>query len=115
MIIKRGDIWLANLDPTLGTEIRKTRPVVIISSDSIGKLPIKLVAPITDWKAHFKGHLWMIKVNASPTNSLDKDSAVDILQLRGLDTHERLINKLGKIEDELLKKITLAIRLITEG
>jgi len=50
MIVKpnRSEIWLVNLDPTLGSEIRKIRPVVVISSDSIGKLPIKLIAPITD-------------------------------------------------------------------
>ncbi|MEI6065034.1 MAG: type II toxin-antitoxin system PemK/MazF family toxin, partial [Pseudanabaena sp. ELA748] len=46
----RGEIWLVNLEPTVGAEIRKTRPVVVISSDAIGKLPIKLIAPITDWK-----------------------------------------------------------------
>jgi hypothetical protein len=44
----RGDVWLVNFDPTLGTEIRKTQPAVIISSDAVGRLPIKLVAPITD-------------------------------------------------------------------
>jgi mRNA interferase MazF len=47
---QRGEIWLVNFDPTLGTEIRKIRPAVVISSNNIGVLPIKLVAPITDWK-----------------------------------------------------------------
>ncbi|GFZ95652.1 type II toxin-antitoxin system PemK/MazF family toxin [Okeania sp. KiyG1] len=40
---KRGDIWLTNFDPTIGSEIRKIRPAIIISSDGIGRLPIKLV------------------------------------------------------------------------
>ena len=47
---KRGEIWLVNFDPTIGAEIRKSRPAVVISSNAVGKLPIKLIAPITDWK-----------------------------------------------------------------
>lgn len=39
--ISRGEIWLVNLDPTIGAEIHKTRPVVIVSSDAIGALPIR--------------------------------------------------------------------------
>ena len=47
---KRGEVWLVSLDPTVGSEIRKTRPTVVVSSDSVGVLPVKIVAPITDWK-----------------------------------------------------------------
>lgn len=51
---KRGEVWRVNFDPTIGTEIKKTRPAVVISSDAVGKLPIKLVAPIIDWKTTLK-------------------------------------------------------------
>lgn len=47
---KRGEIWRVSFDPTIGAEITKARPAVVISSDAVGRLPIKLVAPITDWK-----------------------------------------------------------------
>jgi len=50
MNISRGDILKINLDPTVGAEIRKSRPVVVISSDAIGVLPINLVAPLIEWK-----------------------------------------------------------------
>ncbi len=53
MLPKRGEIWLVNLDPTVGAEIQKTRPAIVISSDYIGKLPLKLMVPITDWKDSF--------------------------------------------------------------
>jgi mRNA interferase MazF len=61
---QRGEIWLVNLDPTIGAEIKKTRPVVIVSSDALGKLPLKLVVPITDWKSAFKDNLWHIELEA---------------------------------------------------
>ena len=47
---KRREIWLVNFDPSVGTEIRKTRPAIVVSSDAVGRLPIKLIAPLTDWK-----------------------------------------------------------------
>ncbi len=45
---RRGDVWLVNLDPTIGMEMKKTRPALVISSDAVGKLAIKLIVPITD-------------------------------------------------------------------
>ena len=52
--IRRGEIWSVTLDPTVGAEVRKTRPVIVVSSDAVGVLPIKLVAPLTEWKEHLK-------------------------------------------------------------
>jgi len=54
---KRGEIWLVNFNPTIGAEIKKVRPAVVISSDAVGQLPIKLIAPITDWKSYFSKNL----------------------------------------------------------
>lgn len=109
----RGEIWLVNLDPTVGAEIRKTRPAVIISSDAIGKLPIRLIAPITDWKPYFFGNLWHIQIKPNPTNGLNKLSAIDTLQIRGIDT-KRLVRKLGNISDELRRQATQAIALVID-
>jgi len=80
---KRGEIWLVNFDPTVGAEIKKVRPAVVISSDSVGKLPIKLIAPITDWKIYFSSNFWHVKIEPNSINRLNKDSAIDTLQLRG--------------------------------
>jgi mRNA interferase MazF len=76
--ISRGDIWLIQLDPALGAEMQKTRPVVVVSSDVIGVLPIKLVAPLTEWKTYFEQNPWHVKVVADAQNGLSKDSAVDV-------------------------------------
>src|SRR5438874_8002595 len=81
----RGEIWLVNFDPTIGAEIRKTRPAVVISSDGIGRLPVKLVAPITEWKDAFAECAWLVRIDPTPQNGLSKTSAVDTLQLRGMD------------------------------
>jgi len=53
---KRGEIWLVRFDPSIGAEIRKLRPAVVLSLDKIGRLPLRIVVPVTDWRpvlAHF--------------------------------------------------------------
>ena len=47
---KRGEVWAVNFDPAVGAEIGKARPAVVIGVESIGRLPLQLVVPITDWK-----------------------------------------------------------------
>ncbi|WP_407919506.1 type II toxin-antitoxin system PemK/MazF family toxin [Chroogloeocystis siderophila] len=110
---KRGEIWLVNFDPTLGAEIKKIRPAVVISSDAIGKLPIKLIAPITDWKSYFASNLWHVKIEPDSHNGLSKVSTVDALQLRGVDT-QRFIRKLGCLSEITIEEITIAIAVVIE-
>lgn len=113
MNISRGEIWLVNLDPTIGVEIKKTRPVVVVSSDAVGVLPLKLVAPITQWKDYFAGNVWHVQILPDASNGLTKTSAVDTLQLRGLDTR-RFIRKLGRVSRSVMKSIVTAIALVVE-
>jgi mRNA interferase MazF len=94
MVVRRGEVWRVNLDPTIGAEIQKTRPVVVVSSDAIGILPIKLVAPVTDWKDRYAHSSWHVKIDPDTANGLTKTSAVDTLQLRGVD-NSRFLKRLG--------------------
>lgn len=112
-IPRRGEIWLVNFDPAFGTEIKKIRPAVVISSDAAGKLPIKLIAPITDWKDYFDANFWHVKIEPNINNGLTKVSAIDTLQLRGMDT-QRLIRQVGKISESKMTEITLAIATLIE-
>ena len=110
---KRGEIWLVTFDPTIGTEIKKTRPAVVVSSDGVGRLPIKLVAPVTDWKDRYTGNVWHIRIDPDPSNGLRKASAVDVLQLRGMDLR-RVMQKLGDVSQDTMEEIVLAIGAIIE-
>ena len=110
---KRGEIWLVNFDPTVGAEIKKVRPAVVISSDSVGKLLIKLIAPITDWKTYFSSNFWHVKIEPNSINRLNKDSAIDTLQLRGVDL-QRFIRKLGSISEITMLEIIASIATVIE-
>lgn len=108
---KRGEIWLVNLDPTIGSEIQKTRPVVVISANKMGRLPVKLIVPITDWKPSFSRNAWHIKIKPDASNGLRKLSAIDTLQMRSVDL-KRFIRKLGTASSQTLIKTTLSIATI---
>ena len=75
--MKRGEIWLVELDPTIDREINKTRPAVIVNDDEIGVLPLKVIVPITDWKEVFVDRPWIVLIEPNPSNGLRKPSGVD--------------------------------------
>ncbi|MFB2938705.1 type II toxin-antitoxin system PemK/MazF family toxin [Aerosakkonemataceae cyanobacterium BLCC-F154] len=110
---KRGEIWLVNFDPTMGAEIQKIRPAIVVSSDGVDQLPIKLIAPITDWKEYFNGDVWHIKIEPDSINNLVKVSAVDVLQLRRMDV-QRCIRKIGDCTAETMEMIAAAIVAVVE-
>lgn len=111
---KRGEIWLISFDPALGSEIRKTRPAIVISADNIGKLPVKLVVPVTEWKPYFSRNNWQVKLKPTTKNGLSKLSTADTLQMRGIDM-QRFIRKIGQVSDKTLDKIAITIAAVVEA
>ncbi|NEO27247.1 MAG: type II toxin-antitoxin system PemK/MazF family toxin [Kamptonema sp. SIO4C4] len=110
---KRGEIWLVDLNPTRGVEIQKIRPVIVLSSDYVGKLPLKLVVPITTWKDYFSSNIWHISLDPTPENGLTRKSAADVFQLRSVDTR-RFIRKLGVLPETTLQEMSRAIAILIE-
>jgi mRNA interferase MazF len=109
----RCEVWLINLDPTIGAEIKKARPVVIVSSDKIGILPLRVVVPLTDWKETYQQAAWMVKIRPNKTNGLMKDSAADTFQIRSVST-TRFIRKMGEITQTEINQIVQAIGSVIE-
>jgi len=109
--MKQKEIWLVNLDPTVGAEIKKTRPCVVLNNDDIGVLPLKIVAPITKYKDNFSGADWMVKLKPDDENNLDEISVIDLFQVRSV-SEKRLVMKLGIISVDSLEKIKNAIKVV---
>lgn len=110
---QRGEIWLVRLDPTEGAEIRKTRPVVVISSDAIAALRLKLVVPLTGWQPKFARSPWLVRVQPDSINGLDKEDAADTLQTRCVSV-ERFLERKGRIAAATLKEVLAALAIVTE-
>ena len=107
----RGEIWLVKLDPTIGTEISKTRPAIIVNDNAIGILPLKVIVPITDWKEPFATRPWMIRLDPNVTNGLGKLSGADTFQVRSV-SETRLVKQLGKLDDTAMVAISEALAIV---
>lgn len=101
MTILQGEIWLVEFYPKVGSEIAKLRPAVVVSSNEIGRLPLKTVVPITEWSIQYAHYPWMVKLEKSTHNGLSKTSAVDCFQIKNF-SHERFIEKLGSIDSVMM-------------
>jgi len=109
--MKRGEIWQVNLDPTIGAEIQKSRPAIIINDDSVGILPLRVIVPITDWKPQYGAASWMVKIDPDATNGLSKPSSADCFQLRSV-SQLRLMYKIGAVSFAKLTEIETALKAV---
>ena len=109
----RGEVWRVDLEPTRGTELRKTRPAVVINSDTAGRMPLRLIVPLTGWSNVYHGYFWMAFVEPTLTNGLTKPSAADAFQTRGASL-ERFNGRLGILSEEALARIAKALALTVE-
>ena len=106
----RGEIWLVEFDPVLGAEIGKIRPAIVISVPDVGRLPLKIIVPITDWKEHYQHLLWMTPIEPMRMNGLTKLSAADAFQCKSFSI-ERFRKKLGRISENDLQEVVEAVAL----
>jgi len=94
--VRRGDVWLVQLNPTRGREIRKTRPCVVVSPDDLNAhMGTFIVAPLTTGSHPYP---FRIAVRFS-----GKDGHVVLDQLRTVD-RERLVKRLGALTTPTLAK-----------
>ena len=90
----RGDVHLVRLDPTLGSEIRKTRPCVVVSPDELNQhLHTAIVAPMTTGGSAYP---WRV-----PCRFQQRSGFVALDQLRTIDT-ERLVKRLGRLPPDTI-------------
>ncbi len=93
MEIKQYDIWLANLNPSKGTEAGKTRPVVIVQTDLLNTIHLStLICPVT---TNVQPELEYLRIHLAK-GQLDQLSDVLVDQIRAID-NTRLISKLGRL------------------
>ena len=105
-MVKRGDVWLATLDPTVGSEIRKTRPCVVVSPPEIhDHLRTVTVAPMTTGSrpAPFRIPVWF----------QDKSGLILLDQIRTLDK-ARLVQRVGSVADPTLTATLAGLRELFE-
>ncbi|WP_227380636.1 type II toxin-antitoxin system PemK/MazF family toxin [Haladaptatus halobius] len=107
MSVRRGDIVLVQLDPTKGSEIRKTRPAVVVQNDTGNQYsPTTIIAPMTTTISEYP---FVVVLRASD-EEVEKDSAVQLDQIRTVDVEKRIERTLGQVSDEKMGEIDTALK-----
>ena len=97
MVVKRFDVYLVNLDPTVGSEIRKTRPCLVISPDEMNRhIATVIVGPMTTQGRSYPTRL--------PCRFQGKDGQVVLDQIRTLDK-TRLVRRIGRVSPSIQKAV----------
>jgi mRNA interferase MazF len=99
-----------NFDPSVGAEQTKLRPAVVVNVPEVGRLPLRIVVPLTDWKPRYVEHVWFVYVPHTVENGLIKDSGADAFQVKSLSVN-RFEAKIGALTAEQMDDIAAAIAL----
>jgi len=105
---QRGEIWMVRFDPSVGAEIRKFRPAVVVSVNTVGLLPLRIVVPLTDWQTGFAQLPWFVHLPVSPTNGLTKDSGADTFQVKSV-SENRFVRYVGSVTGAQMDDISSAV------
>lgn len=113
MLVKQFEIWLADLNPQIGTEPGKTRPVLVIQTNLLNKIshPSMIICPIT---THVIKDSEILRVHLKKgTANLHQACDIMIDQIRAID-NTRLTNRIGILPDELITVVKENIQIVLD-
>lgn len=106
----RGEVWIVSLDPTVGHELQKTRPAIIVTSDIYNRYNwVVLVVPLTSRESAVYDQVLI----EPPEGGLKKTSVTLPDQLRAVDCR-RLVKRLGRLSPETLQKLDRSLRIVLD-
>lgn len=109
--MRNGDIYWVNLDPSIGDEVRKKRPVIVLNAGHVKHLRLAIVVPVTGWKAQWEKHPFFVSLNPTQPNGLAKKFSVDCFQLRAI-SHDRFLERIGSASEAQMDEMKRAMALI---
>lgn len=106
----RGEIWWVNFDPSLGEEIRKLRPALVVGLNELGRTGLRIIVPVTKDKGRYRKAPWFFRLRATKGNSLTVDSEVDASQVKSISV-QRFKERIGTVTAAQLSEIVEGIAL----
>ena len=111
--MRTGEIYWVNLDPAIGDEIKKRRPVIVVNGGHDKHLRLAIVVPVTAWSPYWDRNPFFISLEPDSNNGLRKKSAVDCFQIRAI-SHNRFVEKIGNISNDEIDLIKKSVALIMD-
>jgi mRNA interferase MazF len=113
MQVRRFEIWLADLNPQIGTESSKTRPVLVVQTNLLNKVlhPSTIICPLTT-NVQKESEILRVHIKKGTAN-LNKNCDIMIDQVRAIDNN-RLIKKIGELSESLSIKVKENLTIILD-
>ncbi len=109
--MRQGEVWLVDFAPQVGQEVKKRRPAIIVSNNTVGLLALKIVVPITNPPKNNQN--WHIHLVPQTHNGLTKNSVADCFQIKSISGN-RFIHKLGELNEDELSDVKIAMMLVLD-
>ncbi len=110
----RGEIWELSLAKSKRSHAAQIRRVVLLSSDSLGVLPLRVVVPLIAWQEKFAVVPWMVRIPPTLHSGLENVLAADALQVRSVST-VRLVRRVGELPAPIVDAIVNAVNAILDA
>lgn len=113
-MLKQFEIWIADLNPRIGTEPGKTRPVLVVQTNLLNKVnhPSTIICPLTT-KIQKGAEVLRVRIRKAEVESLQQDCDIMIDQLRAID-NKRLIRKVAVLPPDLVEKVKENIAILLD-
>lgn len=109
LIYRRGEIRWVKLDPTIGAEMQKTRPCLIVQNDIMNQYGLLTI--VMPFRQGTKEAPYVVNVKATVMNGLDRDRFIDVGQIRSVDG-SRILDLVGVLEAEYWEVIRAAVNVV---
>lgn len=110
----RGEIWELSLALAKRSHAAPTRRVVLLSSDALGVLPLRVVVPLLPWQDNFANIPWMVRIPPTLHSGLESVLAADALQVRSV-LAARLVHRVGELPRTLVEEICAAVECVIDA
>jgi len=104
--MKRGEIWLVNFDPAVGTEYKKARPALIVQSDIVSSSLVTIIPLSSQIQNRYEDDILVLK---NLDNRLFSDSLIKVTQISSFD-RVRFVNYIGILQDEIIEKVNTYLK-----
>ena len=113
MILQIGEIYWVSLEPAIGAEIKKKRPVVVLNPGHQKHLRLAIAVPVTGWNSNWEDNPFFVPLAPDATNMLKKQSMIDCFQIRAI-SHRRFAGMIGSVSAQEINLVKKAVALILD-
>jgi mRNA interferase MazF len=106
---RRGEIRWVKLNPTVGAEVQKTRPCLIVQNDIMNQYGLLTI--VMPFRSGSKEAPYVVNIKPTVANGLDKERFIDVAQIRAVD-HRRVLDLVGVLEQEYWESIRAALNIV---